>query len=59
MKRRFVSTTKEITEQKEDIATLGDREKELHDTIQALQKDITVAEAPPLETILTLFSFPP
>lgn len=40
MKRKYVNDTKVITEQKEELASLADKEKELHEAISALQKDV-------------------
>jgi septal ring factor EnvC (AmiA/AmiB activator) len=38
--QRFGTVNKEISEQKEDMARLQDKERELHDAIVALQKDV-------------------
>lgn len=40
MKRKFVTINKEISDQKEEIASLAETEKELQEAISALQKDV-------------------
>ncbi len=40
MKRKFVNDNKVITDQKEEQAALGEKEKELQEAISALQKDV-------------------
>lgn len=40
MKRKFMNVNREMTEKKEALAALADKEKELHEAIAALQKDV-------------------
>ena len=40
MKRRYVTLSKELAEQGEDINSLSEKERELGETISALQKDV-------------------
>lgn len=43
MQQTFVVVNDEIAAQKEDMARLADKERELHDAIIALQKDVQVS----------------
>ncbi|CAN0466924.1 unnamed protein product [Laminaria digitata] len=45
MKKKFSRLSKQVEDQKEDMTTLQERQRDLFDTIKSLEKDIQVNTA--------------